>query len=368
MGGLSRVKPTFRDRSIQPNIRPVPLMPLGRIFKMMYWTFRKDWRTSPHLLAVTAGWLANLVALKLRGLTGRGMVVIGLVEHLGDIVAAEPIARLARRQYPDSRVAWVTRKPYASVPAAFVAVDTVVKVTCVTEWLLLDASGVGNPVWDLHINQRHCPRCQIPIQKIGAAGAIQPENYYEFGNLLEVECLLAGLPVLKDQPELPVDPTVVAAVDQLNLPPRFVVLHCASNEASRDWPRANWVALVSELLLEPGIAAVEIGSRAVAVTRDEADKRNLCGTLSIRQSAEVIRRAALFIGIDSGPAHLANAVGTPGVILLGNYRGFGAYMPYSGRYADGEGAEIVRVDGPMEALTVPPVLAAARRRLGRAPC
>ncbi len=336
---------------------------LGFLFRMMYWSIRRDWRVCPHLMTVVTGWLVNLVRLRATGLAGRGTVAIGLVEHLGDVVAAEPISRFARQQYPSARVVWVTRKPYARVPSGFAAVDAVVSVTCLTEWLLLRATGIGDPAWDLHINQRYCPHCQIPVQKTGPPAAIDPVTYYRSGNLLAVACLSAELPVLTDGPLLPIDAAASGQVDRLTLPERFVVIHCASNEASRDWPRRNWTELVAQILDGPGVAVVEIGTRSVVITRDALRRRSLCGKLSIRQTVEVIRRAALFIGIDSGPAHIANAVGTPGIILLCNYKGFGAYLPYSGRYQNDEGADIVRTDGPMEALTVAPVLAAVRRRL-----
>ena len=340
------------------------MISLGRLFRMMYWSIRKDWRVWPHLVAVLAGWLANLVRMRARGRDGPGTLTIGLVEHLGDIVAAEPISRFARLRHPDAKIVWVVRKPYASVPAGFAAVDAVVSVTCLTEWLLLCAAGVGGPAWDLHINQRYCPRCQIPVLKTGPAAAIDPATYYRSGNLLAVECLSAGLPVLTDGPVLPVDAVASGAVDRLGLPARFVVVHCASNEASRDWPRQNWLELLDHILDDAGPPVVEVGTRPVVITRDAARRHDLCGILSIPQTAEVIRRAALFIGIDSGPAHIANAVGTPGVILLGGYKGFAGYMPYSGRYQDGDHSEIVRTNGPMDTLAVAPVLAAVRRRLG----
>jgi heptosyltransferase III len=91
--------------------------------------------------------------------------------------------------------------------------------------------------------------------------------------------------------------------------------------------------------------------------------RDLCGRLLLLETAEVIRRAALFVGIDSGPAHLANAVGTPGVLLLGQYRTFGRYMPFSGGYADGSRATVLHADGPAATLTVDEVFDAVMRRL-----
>ena len=62
-----------------------------------------------------------------------------------------------------------------------------------------------------------------------------------------------------------------------------------------------------------------------------------------RSSAEL----QLYIGIDSGPAHLANAVKTPGVILLGRYWTWDYYMPYTGFYADARNCRILRHAGPV---------------------
>jgi heptosyltransferase-3 len=340
------------------------MMSLGRLLRMMYWSIRKDWRVLPHLATVLAGWLTKLIALRARGLTGRGTVAIGLVEHLGDIVAAEPISRFARAEYPDARIVWVARKPYVSVPAGFAGVDAVIGVTCLTEWLLLRACGLGDPTWDLHINGRYCPRCQIPVLKQGTAAALDADTYYRSGNLLAVECLSAGISVLTEAPVLPVDRLASDAVDQLGLPTRFIVTHCRSNDPAKDWPRASWMNLVEAIESEHGLAVVEIGLEPLVIAQDEGSRRSLCGQLSINQTAEVIRRAALFIGIDSGPAHLANAVGTPGVIMFGQYKGHDAFMPFSGRYEDGKGADIIRSAGPIDKLAVAPVLEAVGRRLG----
>ncbi len=70
-------------------------------------------------------------------------------------------------------------------------------------------------------------------------------------------------------------------------------------------------------------------------------------TTAVAESAEIIRRAALFIGIDSGPAHLADAVKTPGVILMGRYLTWDYYMPSTGFYADARNCRILRHAGPV---------------------
>ena len=73
--------------------------------------------------------------------------------------------------------------------------------------------------------------------------------------------------------------------------------------------------------------------------------RNLCGQLTILETAEVIRRARYFIGLDSGPSHLANATGTFGFILMGSLNEFPAYNPYSGAYGRQENCVFIRLEG-----------------------
>jgi heptosyltransferase-3 len=51
--------------------------------------------------------------------------------------------------------------------------------------------------------------------------------------------------------------------------------------------------------------------------------------------ANIISGALFFIGIDSGPAHIANAFEIPGLILLGEFKNFKNHMPYSGAYEHG---------------------------------
>ena len=67
-----------------------------------------------------------------------------------------------------------------------------------------------------------------------------------------------------------------------------------------------------------------------------------------RSSAEL----RLFIGIDSGPAHLADAVKTPGVILMGRHLTWDYYMPSTGFYADARNCRILRHTGPVTDLTL----------------
>jgi ADP-heptose:LPS heptosyltransferase len=335
--------------------------------RFLYWAFRRNWRDGIHMLAALAACVCAIIRLfhvVRKAGPRRPLVGIAQIERMGDIVALEPIARLARQRFPQGRICWISRAAYASLPCSYPEIDHVVIVRCLTEWMLLRRLRVFDVVWDLHVNGRMCPRCCVPQDKPGTL----PEqgDYYDYGSLLEVECRCAGLPVLTDGPVITPSSDTVRRVDALALPSRFIAIHCVSNDQERDWSEDRWRELTGRLLAaDRTLAIVEVGMHPLVVRRHEARQRSLCGTLSMLETAEVIRRAALFIGIDSGPAHLANAVATPAVILLGSYLSFRRYTPYSGGYANGETADIVRADGPVSGLAVEPVLAAVAARLAR---
>ncbi len=101
----------------------------------------------------------------------------------------------------------------------------------------------------------------------------------------------------------------------------YVVLHPAARMETKRWFAAGF-ASVGKQLGEAGLCTVLTsgpGEEAVAgeTARDLPDSVILFG-LTIPQLAELIRGARLYIGNDSGPMHLAAAVGTPTVAVWGS--------------------------------------------------
>lgn len=299
---------------------------------------------------------------------GKPLLAIGLVEHLGDLVAAEPLVRWLRDRHPAAHLAWFVRPAYRELIAAVPFVDEAVPVRCLTEWIALrDRGAVGTGFADLNLTGRLCPTCGLRQRHPLNAG-VDAANYYDHGSLLQIFAKTAGLiePFAEavaagfdDAPRVYPSDADRAAADALRLPGRFVAVHCRSNQDVRDWRDEKWQELTRRLI-DGGTAVIEVGTDPVA-----AGAINLCGRLSILQTAEVIRRAAVFVGIDSGPAHLANAVGAPGVILLGRYRAYDRYLPYSGPYAAGR-ADVIHWPGPAADIPVDLVLDKILRRLGAA--
>jgi len=92
---------------------------------------------------------------------------------------------------------------------------------------------------------------------------------------------------------------------------------------AKDWGQENWQALLTELHRQyPGYGLALVGAQEDAEVSDYAARNwdgakvNLCGSLSPRETAAVLEHAAVFLGPDSGPMHLAACVGVPCVIAF----------------------------------------------------
>ena len=129
-----------------------------------------------------------------------------------------------------------------------------------------------------------------------------------------------------------------------------------------------WKQIQQHINEKHGFPVIEIGLTAGLNDVQGGLYLNLYGRLSILESAEVIRRSLMYVGTDSGPAHLANAVCAYGVTALGYYHVFRSYTPYSGNYAERRNCELVRHGGPVAEIAVERILTAIDRRMAAVNC
>ena len=106
----------------------------------------------------------------------------------------------------------------------------------------------------------------------------------------------------------------------------FIAINLGGKVPVKDWGDDNWSALFALMARDFGdLALVLFGSadearRSVALSALwPGPTLNLCGRLTPRQSGAAMEGASLFIGHDSGPMHLAAAVGVACVAVFGDY-------------------------------------------------
>jgi ADP-heptose:LPS heptosyltransferase len=116
---------------------------------------------------------------------------------------------------------------------------------------------------------------------------------------------------------------------------RFIACSVGTKIEVKDWGSENWRRLLRELFRQyPGYGLVLIGAddeftSSESASRDWRGPRlNLCGKLTPRESAAVLKRAVLFLGHDSGPLHLAASVGVPCVAIFSARNKPGVWFPY----------------------------------------
>lgn len=137
-----------------------------------------------------------------------------------------------------------------------------------------------------------------------------------------------GLPVVSKMPKLATTETDWRIVQNLLARPGvgwrpYAVIHPGASKPTKRWPTRNFPYVI-EHLADRGIDVVMVGDGADAALADEiaalspsAKFLSLVGKLTLGQLAAVLEHCALYIGHNTGPTHVAAAVGAPIVAIYG---------------------------------------------------
>jgi len=103
----------------------------------------------------------------------------------------------------------------------------------------------------------------------------------------------------------------------------MVAVHPYSSNPAKCWPKENFVYVADEIQARFAAKVVIIGAREqrnIAIKFSSLTKQpliNLCGKLTLKQLAAFLKRCTLLISNDSGPVHIAAAMGTNCIVIFG---------------------------------------------------
>lgn len=104
----------------------------------------------------------------------------------------------------------------------------------------------------------------------------------------------------------------------------FIALHPYATHPDKAWPREYWLELI-RMLDREGIRWAVVG-RDTDILEDKGQGHNFTNRLQLRETCALLHRAKALVSGDSGPMHLAAAVGTPVVAMFGpTSRAWGFY-------------------------------------------
>jgi len=126
----------------------------------------------------------------------------------------------------------------------------------------------------------------------------------------------------------------------------FVVMHAGAKRQTNQWPTERYARVADEIIGRWQVRLILTGSQSEIPLIDDIVKRMrekpivLCGEVDLPQMSALLKRSCMYLGNDTGPMHVAAAVGTPTVSIF-SARDFERRW-----YPIGTGHEVLRHDAP----------------------
>jgi heptosyltransferase-2 len=102
-----------------------------------------------------------------------------------------------------------------------------------------------------------------------------------------------------------------------------IVIHTAASLPAKQWPLERFAGVMKRLGQRYRPRFIYTGAKGDSTLYEELERMgpfnglNLCGIASLRENLSAYRASNLFFGVDSGPMHMAAAIGVPVVALFG---------------------------------------------------
>lgn len=261
---------------------------------------------------------------------------------LGDIVQSLPILEALRLRFPQSKISWVVNQELADLLEGHPALNTVVRFNrrggWLDQWRLL--AKLHSARFDLVLDLQGLLRSAVMTSATGATLRIGMETARE-GSNLACDFVVAGtsrdIPahqryqevawtVLGSRDTLPARIPVSHADSEWSvreLAPlagtSIVAMHAGAKWVTKRWPAERFAA-VAVGASKAGLGIVLVGTKseqplskaiANAVRAVGGKLCDLTGKTTLKQLAAVLGQATAMVSNDSGPMHMAAALGTP---------------------------------------------------------
>jgi lipopolysaccharide heptosyltransferase I len=288
-------------------------------------------------------------------------ILLVRLSAIGDVIHTMPVACALMDRFPDARLTWVVEQRAAALLRGHRAI---------AELIALPHGFLKSPlgVWrlrrhlrqqrfDLAIDAQGLTKSALVAWLSGARRRIGFGNPWgrELSTWLNRErvdttrphAVERNLELLRplgidaprvhfDVPALPGDEaTARALVDQSPWQAGFALMTAGAGWPSKLWPLERFAAVARHLMKQWRLATMIVCGNAAERQRAEqieyisAGAAHVAPAMSLAELAAVMRRARLVVGCDTGPLHLAAAVGTACVGLYGPWpaEGHGPYGP-----------------------------------------
>jgi ADP-heptose:LPS heptosyltransferase/GT2 family glycosyltransferase len=270
------------------------------------------------------------------------------LDHIGDFVIAIPALRRLQEAFPQARLHLL------AAPGSTALAGLVPGLASVIEFEFFHArSGLGERVlsidevaelrrrlepyrFDLAVDFRKHPETRVILRLAGARWLAGFDGRGEFPWLDIVTPWEQDPAAVRKQSHIGDDllrlaEAVAAAPRPIESLPRasgpastasarpLVCVHPGVGSTIRQWPAGYYAALIDmlvaahdvEIVLIGGAGEATIADEVIAAVRRPAAVRSVAGKIALADLPALLSRAALYVGNNSGPKHLAAGLGVP---------------------------------------------------------
>lgn len=98
---------------------------------------------------------------------------------------------------------------------------------------------------------------------------------------------------------------------------KLIAVHTQASCPSKRWPTDYFRSLIDEILKKYKATIIYVGKDTDSTIKEGQNILNLTGKTTIAQLASILKRSDIFISNDSGPVHMAVALGVPVISIFG---------------------------------------------------
>ncbi len=280
-------------------------------------------------------------------------ILIVRTSALGDVVQALPVLQALRRHLPGARIGWLVEEPFAPLLAGHPDLDTVIAVR-LRQWrkrplstrtlkemaefftglhrfapeIVLDLMGnhkagilAALTLADRRVGFAPAYRRE-PSSALWLSETVRPRTRHSVDKMLAV---LDALGIPQEPAEFGADRLPASAAHDSRTAsqeaPR-VLIHPGAGWGNKRYPAERWGEVAHSIHSATGLSIGVIvglgeGDLAAAAIAASQDSATAVEAPTLLELTDLLRRADLVLGGDTGPVHLAHALGRPVLCLMG---------------------------------------------------
>ena len=273
------------------------------------------------------------------------------LRRMGDVVMTTPALSILRENFPDAHISYIIEEPFRELIEGHQDVDETIVIPRHPgrKEIIRHIRHIRKQKYDVVIDFHGGPRAflftllsgadlkigykikykhffyDIKLPRKPEQGFIHSvENHTNMVKALGVSYLT--IPPIKLPPALPDEKQKINKflIKNKLAKASFLTLHIGAGNHFRDWGLMNLHKLIQLLTTDPHTAVILTGAKEDLEYEQKLMQKlggksvfSLVNRLNLRELKELISRASLFVGPDSGPMHIASSTSTPIVAYFG---------------------------------------------------